>query len=338
MYAVMECSGASVECSMTGKAPAAAPASRPVIAAHDPAKARSSAVPRKPVKSAQAPPSTTATAGQANGRDAIDPYRSGRTIQVSHVRIGRSARTAIQSRRARYSLRACTGPVVLSRRYVAPCAASISVENTATDSVYQSRIPTRPRTPKWVNRDMLNVAARVERHAAEDVTERGAKQHRQQHARDREDEVPPGLPQPVGEVAADLDGDAAQDERPQHQPQRQVEPGERDGHDAGEGEQERAPEGQQPDFVPAPERTDGGDDFTALGEGPAGDQMQGAGADVPAVEHDEHGQQQAEQSEPQFNHARPPSSPAPAREGFRGPRDTDRAVRGRSRVPSARSA
>ena len=36
----------------------------------------------------------------------------------------------------------------------------------------------------------------------------------------------------------------------------------------------------------------------------ADDQVQRAGADVPAVEHDEHRQREAEQREPQFNHGR----------------------------------
>ena len=150
------------------------------------------------------------------------------------------------------------------------------------------------------------LAALVEGHAPDHVAECGAKQHGEQHVRHGEDEVPPRSPQPVVDVAADLDGHAAQDERPEHEPEREVEPGERGGHDFREGEQERSAERQQPHLVPAPERPEGGDDLAALGAGPAGDPVQQARPDVPAVEHHEHHQRDTEKPEPHFNHAMPP--------------------------------
>src|SRR4029453_12951721 len=102
------------------------------------------------------------------------------------------------------------------------------------------------------------------------------------------------MPEPVGKVAADLDGHAAEDERPKYEPEREVEPGERGGHHLRESEQERSAESEQPDLVPAPERAERGDDLAALGMGLPHDQMQGPGADVPAVEDHEYGQQDAE--------------------------------------------
>lgn len=83
LYAVIECSGASVDSSITGNKLTAAPASRPTITAHDPANARFSAVLRNPVRSAQAPATTIAIASQASGRSAIAANSAGLTIHVS---------------------------------------------------------------------------------------------------------------------------------------------------------------------------------------------------------------------------------------------------------------
>ena len=149
------------------------------------------------------------------------------------------------------------------------------------------------------------LAAPVERHAADHVAERRAEEHGEQHARHGEDEVPPRSPELVVDVAADLERHAAQDERPEHQPEREVEARERGGHDCREGEQERAAERHQPHLVPAPERSDRGDDLAPLGGCSAPRSVQHARADVPAVEHHEHDQREAEKPEPQFNHGLP---------------------------------
>ena len=182
------------------------------------------------------------------------------------------------------------------------------------------------------------LAAPVERHPPDHVAERGAKQHGQQQAGHGKDEVPPRSPEPVAEVAADLDGHAAKDERPEHEPEREVEPGERGRHDSGEGEQERAAERQEPHLVPAPERSERGDDFAALEGGLRRDRVQSTRADVPAVEHGKQRQREAEKPEPQFSHAPPPWRRVQDRARSRARRDTDTAGRGRSRAPPSRSA
>ena len=58
-------------------------------------------------------------------------------------------------------------------------------------------------------------------------------------------------------MIAELDRDAAQDQQPQHDHQRQIEAAEAGGIERGEGEVERAAGGEQPDFVAVPDGADG---------------------------------------------------------------------------------
>ena len=60
-----------------------------------------------------------------------------------------------------------------------------------------------------------------------------------------------------GEVAAEFDADAAQDEQPEHDHERQIEAAEGGGVEQREGEVEGAAAGEEPDFVAVPDGADG---------------------------------------------------------------------------------
>ena len=82
----------------------------------------------------------------------------------------------------------------------------------------------------------------VERQAAHEVAERRAEQDRQERARSGEGRVPGRPPQGMVHVAAELDRDPAQDEHPEHEEEREVEPRETGREHAWEGhEQARRP-------------------------------------------------------------------------------------------------
>jgi hypothetical protein len=69
----------------------------------------------------------------------------------------------------------------------------------------------------------LECLVRAERHAANDVAERGAEQHRQEQARAGERDIPERAPQRVVHVRSELDRDTADDQRPQHEEHREIE-------------------------------------------------------------------------------------------------------------------
>ena len=86
-------------------------------------------------------------------------------------------------------------------------------------------------------------------------------------------------------MRAQLDANAAQHQQPQDHHQREVEAAEAGGIEQGEGEVERAAGGEQPDFVAIPYRTDGAQDLSAIVGGFARAQVNGAGAEIEAIEH-----------------------------------------------------
>ena len=53
-------------------------------------------------------------------------------------------------------------------------------------------------------------------------------------------------------MTADFEGDAAQDQRPEEQEDRQIVAGESRGQEVGEGDEEHSAGGDEPDFVPGP--------------------------------------------------------------------------------------
>ena len=110
-------------------------------------------------------------------------------------------------------------------------------------------------------------------------------------------------PQAVGHVAAELDGDAAQDERPHHHEDGQVEAGEARGEHLGKGQEQGAAAGQQPDLVAVPEGADGAQHLPALLVRAGHQQVQDARAEVEAVHDHVDGDHHADQPEPESFHA-----------------------------------
>jgi hypothetical protein len=86
--------------------------------------------------------------------------------------------------------------------------------------------------------------------------------------------------------ARKFDADAAEHQQPEDDHERQIEAAEAGGVEQGEGEQERASGGEQPDFVAVPHGADGAQDGAALVWGAGGAQVDHTGAEVEAVEHD----------------------------------------------------
>ena len=320
------------------------------MTAHEPAKARRSARPRNPVQIARAPAAIAANETQANGRSdhgfiEVGPHdlRLERDDDEQHGRCGpEPASPAI-------------APLVHQPcRFEPQVCPAVRRKECRREHGDGKRVPVEnpdPATDAEVGEERhAEVSRSVQRHAAEHVAERRAKQDRQEHARHGEHEIPGGLPQCVGDVAADFNRNAAQDKRPQHQPQCQVEPRERYRHDSGERQHEGSACCHEPHFIPAPRRPDRGDHLSALAIVLGDEQLQHARADVPAVEDDEHGERQAQERKPQFSHAPPPPEEPRTRRTAkqtarrrgrgrsRGRPGTGTGGRARSRGRSARSA
>src|SRR6266581_4019125 len=116
----------------------------------DPTKARSSWRLVRPEMSVIVEAMITTNPSHQNGLVHAGPGRSGRTFLDSIKTTRSRGTTAIHRYFAHFSERSCTEPSVLSVRYVAPWAASMTTARTATDTVYQSSNPTCPRTLKSV--------------------------------------------------------------------------------------------------------------------------------------------------------------------------------------------
>ena len=150
----------------------------------------------------------------------------------------------------------------------------------------------------------LEPAVRRQRHAAQEIAERGAEEHRRESRSEREDGVPERTPQAVFDVRAELDRDAAQDERPENQEDRQVEAREAGREHRREGEEEDAAGGEQPDLVAVPERADRGQHLPAFPVGARNQEVEGAGAEIETVHDDIDRDHDRGESEPEGLHGR----------------------------------
>src|SRR5262249_12798220 len=68
--------------------------------------------------------------------------------------------------------------------------------------------------------------------------------------------IPVFLPKSIVDMAANLEGNATQNESPQNQHEREVIARERRGHQTWKNREQRAAKPDQPDFMPRPQRTD----------------------------------------------------------------------------------
>src|ERR1017187_4722135 len=99
-------------------------------------------------------------------------------------------------------------------------------------------------------------AGPVEWYTPNHVAERGAEENREQCAGAGEYCVPQRLPDEALYVIAKLDGDAAQDQEPEHDHQRQIEPAEARRVERREREVEGPTTGKEPYFVSVPDGAD----------------------------------------------------------------------------------
>ena len=108
-------------------------------------------------------------------------------------------------------------------------------------------------------------------------------------------------------MTSDLHCHAAQDQRPQQHHDGEIKAGQRDGQRYREGDEQDATEGHQPHLVPTPVRTETGDHQASLGIVARDQVVNDASADVPAVEHGEDREHEAQDGEPGLKHGGPHS-------------------------------
>src|SRR4029077_9536883 len=133
------------------------------------------------------------------------------------------------------------------------------------------------------------ITAGVQRNAAHDVGQRGAKEDGQKQARDAKQKIPKRIPHPADDVIAKFDGGATQDQQPQNNHQWQIESAEPAGVENGKGKIKRASGRQQPNFVAIPDRPDRSQDLAPLLVSLGHQQMDGTGTEIEAVQQDVHG-------------------------------------------------
>src|SRR5215470_7840916 len=188
--------------------------------AHEPRNAPKSPPRASRMNTTTMPARATRAAAMASQRRPMPGNSAGFTTWLAPVTTGQSTPTAIQSRHAARRLRSCTGPSVFQARNVAPWAPSASRANTHRVPVKDSHgVARAPVGEEWQREPPIA----VEGHAAHEITKRGAEEHREQRASRHEHEVPGGAPQRVGHVAAELDGDAAPEQTPEKEEDREVE-------------------------------------------------------------------------------------------------------------------
>src|SRR5207237_4355327 len=121
-----------------------------------------------------------------------------------------------------------------------------------------------------------------------------------------ENPVEQDLPDGCGNMRTKLYSNGAQHEQPEDHHQRQIEAAETGGIKLRESKVESASGGNQPDFVAIPNRSDGAKDHGTFGVTLGGNQIDNAGAQVKAVEHDIGGNHQGYNHEPERFHAKNP--------------------------------
>src|ERR1035437_253353 len=139
------------------------------------------------------------------------------------------------------------------------------------------------------------VAFGIEWNAAQDVSQSGTEEDREQGARKAENPVQQRAPDTDFDVVAQLQAYAAQDQQPEHNHQRQIEATEGRGVEQRKGEVERAAADQQPDLIAVPDGADAGKRGAALRLSAHQKQVKHTYAQIEAVEyhiaHDHHSNQ-----------------------------------------------
>jgi hypothetical protein len=138
------------------------------------------------------------------------------------------------------------------------------------------------------------VCVEVKRHAEEQVAQGDAEYERRHESGDEDAPVPGAAPARVVHLAAIVETHRAEEEREQHEDQRDVEPGECRRVDERPGGERRAAGGDEPHLVSLPRRSDGVEHHAALVVGAADVRQQHARAEVPSVENREADEQDAD--------------------------------------------
>ncbi len=146
------------------------------------------------------------------------------------------------------------------------------------------------------------IAGGIERNAAHNVAQRRPEEHRQQNAGAAEDHVEEVLPDQAFDVTAQFNSDAAQNEQPQHNRQREVKPAEARRVELRECKIQRAAGGEQPDFVAVPDRTYRAQHPATFVVSLGRNQINRARAQIKSVEHDISRNHRGDNPEPKAGH------------------------------------
>ena len=144
------------------------------------------------------------------------------------------------------------------------------------------------------------LAVRVDGQTRDQVAQRDPEHERGKQAADRQRAAPQPAPAWPVDLAAELEGHAADDQRHQQQHEREVARREPGGVPVGEGGEDRRTADDQPDLVAVPERADGVDRHPALASGPAEDPVQHPDTEVEALQDEEAGPEDRDDHEPQL--------------------------------------
>src|SRR5262249_47911690 len=153
------------------------------------------------------------------------------------------------------------------------------------------------------------------------------------------------FPQRVVDMVAELDGDATENQQPQHHHECEIKSAKGRGVERREGEKQRPSSGQEPDLVAVPHRADRAENLSLFVFGPGYQELHDAGAEVEAIEDDVADYHGCRQAEPERSHYEiPPCARTASRYGWQGscvatttsgPRATSRMTRRMNSKPNS---
>ena len=155
-----------------------------------------------------------------------------------------------------------------------------------------------------VGRQEIEEAAHVDHllvdgQAGDEVRDGDTPEEGRHDAAEADGAVPEALPAAALLAAAQVKGHAAQNERDEHEEEREVEGGEHRGVDVREGCEERAARRDHPDFIAVPDRRDRAQDLAALLLIGGQERQQAADAVVEALEEEEACKEYCDEDEPE---------------------------------------
>src|SRR5258706_2239597 len=149
---------------------------------------------------------------------------------------------------------------------------------------------------------LKEIAACIERNTAHHIAECSSEKHTQQNAGNTEHDVEESLPNPVLDVSAEFNADAAQNEQPQHNHQRQVKPAEAGRVELRKSKIKCATGSEQPDFVAIPHRANGAQHAASFAVGLRRNQINRTPAKIESIEHDIGRDHRCDNPEPKTRH------------------------------------